>query len=53
MLAEWTQGCELRFARLGYVVMEERYAPAPRCRDYQDGGPIMKNAPGLPDGRGN
>jgi hypothetical protein len=31
-----------RFARLGYVVMEERYAPAPRCGDYQDGGPIMK-----------
>jgi len=31
-----------RFARLGYVVMEERYAPAPRCRDYQDGGPIIK-----------
>src|SRR5262249_57736002 len=30
------------FARLGYVAMEERYAPAPRCRDYQDGGPIMK-----------
>jgi len=24
-----------RFAQLGYVVMEERYAPAPSCRDYK------------------
>src|SRR5215813_3340276 len=31
-----------RFARLGYVVMEGRYAHAPRRRDHQDGGPIMK-----------
>src|ERR1700757_4210365 len=31
-----------RFGRFGYVVMEVRYAPAPRSRDYQDGGPIMK-----------
>src|SRR5215831_8340725 len=31
-----------RFARLGYVVMEGRYAHAPRRRDHQDGGPNMK-----------
>src|ERR1700757_3955174 len=31
-----------RFGRFGYVVMEVRYAPAPRSRRYQDGVPIMK-----------
>jgi hypothetical protein len=36
----------LRFARLRYIVMEERYAQFAalfsRRRDHQDGGPIMK-----------
>jgi len=36
----------LRFARLGYIVMEERYAQFAALfsirRDHQDGGPIMK-----------
>src|SRR5260370_20422805 len=36
----------LRFARLGYIVMEERYAQFAALfsirLDHQDGGPIMK-----------